>query len=233
MIFQALWMTSQSWSLGQSGLRLVTANKPFTASQSIKPQQECRGIIALPPPSRTGSRCLHGHTSPWSPARVYLVWVPFLVLGILACVFLRYLFLWPNRSYPQLEGRGLSVSSVSVCTESVKHQEENVSNINWPTTLILWCGQNTLCPPPPANFFIGGDAPFPFPMPMFNSVRVPWPASLRAMTSRIRHEPVEVVPRILSRTIKESSQNLPILCCLYHCGTPHSNNMSGYKYINK
>ena len=183
-----------------------------------------------PWPHQSMATPVHGHPSPWphqSMATSHGVVGVGAIPGTwnLACVFLRYLFIW---SYPQLEGRGLSVSSVSVCTESVKHQEENVSNINWPTTLILWCGQNTLCPPP-ANFFIGGDAPFPFPTPMFNSVRVPWHASLRTMTSRIRHEPVEVVPRILSRTIKESSQNLPILCCLYHCGTPHSNNISGYK----
>ena len=47
----------------------------------------------------------------------------------------------------------------SVCTDSIKHQTENVPNINWLTILILW-GETTL--PPPHNIFIGGMAPAPF-----------------------------------------------------------------------
>ena len=58
-------------------------------------------------------------------------------------------------SYPQL---GAKHVSISVCTESIKHQKESVPNINWPTTWILYGeGQNTLWPP---NFFIG--PPFPY-----------------------------------------------------------------------
>ena len=39
---------------------------------------------------------------------------------------------------------------MTVCTESITHQKENVSNINWTTTLILRGPKHTL----PPNFFI-------------------------------------------------------------------------------
>ena len=47
----------------------------------------------------------------------------------------------------------------SVCTEYIKHQRENVSNFNWPTTLIL--GKQTHSAPPPATFSLGGHGPQP------------------------------------------------------------------------
>ena len=47
--------------------------------------------------------------------------------------------------------------SISVCTESIKHQKENVPNINRPTTL-MGGGQYTYFP----NLFIGGISPAPF-----------------------------------------------------------------------
>ena len=43
--------------------------------------------------------------------------------------------------------------SISVCTESIKHQKEYVPNINWPITLIF--GGGTHSPPP---FSWGGGA---------------------------------------------------------------------------
>ena len=51
-------------------------------------------------------------------------------------------------SYAQCGGvRGKSVS-ISVCTESIKHQKENAPNINWPRTLILGGEGKTHSPAP-------------------------------------------------------------------------------------
>ena len=42
----------------------------------------------------------------------------------------------PQR-HRKLSSAGRGPVSISVCAESIKHQKENVPNINWPTTLIL------------------------------------------------------------------------------------------------
>ena len=53
--------------------------------------------------------------------------------------------------HDSLLGGGKSVG-ISLCRESIKHQKENVPNINWPITLIQVLGdQNTL---PTASQFL-------------------------------------------------------------------------------
>ena len=49
-------------------------------------------------------------------------------------------------------GGGCKAVSNNLCTESIKHQKENVPNINWPTTFIFFGGGGRQNTPPPPTF---------------------------------------------------------------------------------
>ena len=53
--------------------------------------------------------------------------------------------------------------SISVCTESIKHQKENVPNINRPTTLMGGGGNTHTFP----TCSLGAYPPPPFPTPVY------------------------------------------------------------------